>query len=92
VVLTPRRWRQARQAIDERRWQQSPVTGESTKEAVKTIARGMPGQSGEPVVTMLVVLYFFFARETAGATAPGIPCALFCRGKGFRSTRALIAQ
>ena len=24
----------------------SPVTGESTKETVKTIARGMPGDSG----------------------------------------------
>src|SRR4051812_23519249 len=26
-----------------RRWQTSPVTGKSTKETVKTIARGMPG-------------------------------------------------
>jgi hypothetical protein len=26
-----------------RRWQESPVTGESAKETVKTIARGMPG-------------------------------------------------
>ena len=32
-------WRQLRR----RRWQESPVTGESTKETVKTIARGMPG-------------------------------------------------
>src|ERR1700720_160920 len=31
VVLTPRRWRQGRGAIRERRWQKSPVTGESTK-------------------------------------------------------------
>jgi hypothetical protein len=28
--------------IRERRWQESPVTGESTKETVKTIAQGMP--------------------------------------------------
>jgi len=27
----------------QRRWQESPVTGESTKETVKTIARGKPG-------------------------------------------------
>jgi hypothetical protein len=27
------------------------VTGESTKETVKTIAQGMPGDSGGPVVT-----------------------------------------
>ena len=26
-----------------RQWQESPVTGESAKETVKTIARGMPG-------------------------------------------------
>jgi hypothetical protein len=28
-----------------RRWQTSPITGESTKETVKTIAQGMPGVS-----------------------------------------------
>ena len=27
-------------------WQESPVTRESAKETVKTIARGMPGDSG----------------------------------------------
>jgi hypothetical protein len=37
-----------------RRWQKSPVTGESTKETVKTIARGKPVELGEPVVTTLV--------------------------------------
>ena len=53
--------------IPKRRSQQSPVSGENTEETVKTIARGMPGQSGEPVVDLLVVL-FYFAREAAGAT------------------------
>jgi hypothetical protein len=43
VVLTPRRWRQVGGAIHRRWWQQSPVTKESAKETVKTIARGMPG-------------------------------------------------
>jgi hypothetical protein len=40
VVLTPRRWRQvfAGSVPRKRRWQESPVTGESTKETVKTIA------------------------------------------------------
>src|SRR5258707_13366981 len=42
------------------------VTGESTKETVKTIARGMPGCSGVTVVTMLVC-FLHFAREAAGA-------------------------
>jgi hypothetical protein len=37
-----------------RRWQTSMVTGESTKETVKTIARGKPVELGEPVVTTLV--------------------------------------
>ena len=57
VVLTPRRWRQVRGGfsalpgsdktlIRGRRWQKSPVTGESTTYAVKTIAQGMPGVPG----------------------------------------------
>jgi len=45
-------WRVNRQ----RRWQPSMVTGESTKETVKTIARGMPGDSGVTVVTTLVCI------------------------------------
>jgi hypothetical protein len=43
------------------------VTGESTKETVKTIAQGRPGVSGKPVVTTLVC-FFHFAREAAGAS------------------------
>jgi len=43
VVLTPRRWRQVCAKERRRRWQKSPVTGESTKETVKTIAQGRPG-------------------------------------------------
>ena len=43
-----------------------PITGESTKETVKTIAQGMPGESGVTVVTMLVC-FFHIAREAAGA-------------------------
>jgi hypothetical protein len=52
----------------------SPVTGESAKETVKTIARGMPGDSGVLVVTNARVTYT--TRAAAGAPAPGIPCAL----------------
>jgi hypothetical protein len=43
VVLTPRRWRQVGGAIRRRRWQTSPVTGESPKETVNTIAQGNAG-------------------------------------------------
>src|SRR5882757_7982055 len=58
-----------------RRWQPSMVTGESTKETVKTIARGMPGDSGVTVVTMLVCFFILHTRLRA-QRAPGIPCAL----------------
>src|SRR5205823_9605725 len=49
-----------------RRWQTSPVTGKSTKETVKTIARGMPGlvrcDRGD-----YARMLFYFACEAAGA-------------------------
>jgi hypothetical protein len=71
VVLTPRRWRQVGGMIRWRRWQESPVTGESAKQAVKTIAQGRPGVSGEPVVTTLVCFVLFRTR--------GCGCALGIR-------------
>jgi phosphoribosylanthranilate isomerase len=51
-----------------------PDHREITKETVKTIARGMPGVSGVTVVTNARVTYT--TRAAAGASAPGIPCAL----------------
>ena len=42
-VLISRRWYQVSGRIRWRWWQESPITRETTKEAVKTIARGMPG-------------------------------------------------
>jgi hypothetical protein len=48
--------------------------------AVKTIARGMPGCSGVTVVTNARVYYT--PRAAAGASAPGIPCALFIERAG----------
>jgi hypothetical protein len=67
VVLTPRRWRQAlRQCPQGDGGKKARFTRESTKETVKTIAQGMPGYSGEPVVTTLVC-FFIFAREAMGA-------------------------
>jgi hypothetical protein len=41
-----------------RRWQESPVTGKSTKETGKTIAQGMPECFGEPVVTNSCAFHF----------------------------------
>jgi hypothetical protein len=73
VVLTPRRWRQVSWSDPrERRWQQSPVTWESTKETVKTIARGMPDVSGVTVVTNACAFYHC-ARGCGRAERPAFP-------------------
>jgi hypothetical protein len=92
VVLVPRRWDQVGgNNFRRRRWQKSPVTEEITKETVKTIARGMPGETGVTVVTTLVCS-LYFACEAAGALgAPGIPCALTLSGERLCKTRALSA-
>src|ERR1700693_6548411 len=71
VVLTPRRWRQVGGVIRWRRWQPSPVTGESAKETVKTIARGMPDVSGVTVVTNSRV--FFYTRGCGRSGRPAFP-------------------
>jgi hypothetical protein len=65
-----------------RRWQESPITGEITKETVKTTARGMPGVSGVTVVTTLVCFFISHTRLRAHP-APGIPCASHAGAKGF---------
>src|SRR6476646_1998191 len=73
VVLTPRRWRQVCEKKRRRRWQTSMVTGESTKETVKTIARGMPGVSGVTVVTTLVCFILFCTRGCGRIERPAFP-------------------
>src|SRR5260221_12130305 len=52
----------------------------------KTIARGMPGETGVTVVTMLVCFFILHARLRVHR-APGIPCALNW-AKASRTTRA----
>jgi len=68
VVLTPRRRRQVCEKTRRRRRQESPISGESTKETVKTTrvreCRVFPGAT---VVTTLVC-YLHTAHEAAGAT------------------------
>jgi hypothetical protein len=65
-----------------------PITGESPKETVKAIARGMPGVSGVTVVTCL--RDFYFCTQGCGRIEPGIPCALnFEKGQDVQiKTRA----
>jgi hypothetical protein len=77
VVLTPRRWRQGggRHLLPNRAlggayfrrrwWQTSPVTKESTKETVKTIACGNAGCPGVSAVTTRVLSTL--AHGAAGA-------------------------
>ena len=62
----------------------------------KTIARGMPGETGVTVVTMLVCFFILHARLRVH-WAPGIPCALcflwangFCKNSG--ASRREIAE
>jgi hypothetical protein len=50
------------------------VTGESTKETVKTIARGKPGDSGATVVTTVCLLPI--AHGLRVLRAPGFPRSL----------------
>ena len=76
VVLAPRRWCQVREAIRGRWWLTSPAHQGDHGEAVKTIAQGMPGQSGEPVATMLVCSLATSHTRLRVHWASGIPCAL----------------
>jgi hypothetical protein len=81
VVLTPRRWCQVGEKLfRRRRWQESPVTGESAKEAVKTIARGKPGCSGELVVTTSCAFYFC-TRDCGCIAHPAFPAPLLCKAR-----------
>ena len=83
VVLTPRRRRQVcgrqvgptgcgQASYPQMTVTRKPITGESTKQAVKTIACGNAGCSGGPVVTTRVLSTF--AHEAAGAAGtPAFP-------------------
>src|SRR6266849_753583 len=54
-----------RTIVRKRRWQKSPVTGESTKDPVKTIAQGMPADA---VYLWLLTRVLFVAHAASGAT------------------------
>jgi hypothetical protein len=77
----PRRWHQVleKQASQGRRWQESPVTEESAKETVKTIARGMPGVFGVTVVTNARVYYT--TRGYGRIGRPAFPAPSDSRGR-----------
>src|SRR3984893_6264811 len=74
----PRRWHQVpeKQASQGRRWQESPVAGESAQEAVKTIARGMLGDFRCDLTNACALSHYHCTRGYRAHRAPGIPCAL----------------
>jgi hypothetical protein len=60
----------------QRRWLKSPAHRGDHGISRKTIAQGMPGQSGEPVATTLVCLLTTSHTRLRVHWASGIPCAL----------------
>ncbi len=75
-----------------RRWQKSPVTGESTKETVKTIrVRECRVISGGPVVTTLVCFVLFRTRGCGCIGRPAFPTPSFLGVKGFARLGAIPA-
>src|SRR6266478_4651473 len=65
-----------RKRFRERRWQKSPVTGEITKETVKTIVQGMPVDA--VYLWLLTRVLFLLHTRPRVQRASGIPCALCC--------------
>ena len=74
VVLTPRRWRQALASLQGRRWQESPVTEESTKETVTPSRR--ESRICPVDLWFLTPVLFYLHRRPRVQSAPGFPCAL----------------
>jgi hypothetical protein len=79
VVLAPRPWRQVGGLPAGDGGKKRRFTGESTKERVKTIARGKPECLAEPVVDLLVC-FFCFANEAAGAASARLSLRPLSRG------------
>jgi hypothetical protein len=73
----------------DRRWQPSMVTGESTKDTVKTIAQGRPD---DPARTCGYAACFFAARGPWVRRAPGLPCALCLRRDTFDASPGRFAS
>src|ERR1700684_333709 len=61
------------QVSAERWWQKSPVTKESPKETVKTIAQGRPGVPANPAVTCSCAFFILHARLRVRMAHPAFP-------------------
>src|ERR1700682_1885969 len=76
-----------------RRWQKSPVTGESAKETVKTIACGNAGRLRCTRCYSCAFYHYQVHTRPRVQRAPGIPHALFgreisCIARAHRAARA----
>jgi len=90
VVLTPRRWcHVCDDAHASRRqwWPKSPAHQGEREVAVKTVARGMPDVSAEPVVTAACLS--FCRRAMGEASARHSPRPLFEEGDHSQSSDAM---
>src|SRR5690242_140308 len=63
----------------------TPGTPRRARNKSSNIARGMPDVFGCTCDQLVCVFLSFSAHETAGATAPGIPCALVFLFEGHRA-------
>src|SRR3984957_18659668 len=91
VVLTPRRWCQVCEKERRRRWPKRPEHRGEHEVAVKTIAWGMPGDSGVTCMLVCALPLPLHTRPRAHR-APGIPCALNSERAGIKSkTRGVCA-
>ena len=75
VVLTPRRWCQVCEKERRRRWPTSPEHRGEHDISRRTIARGVPGDSGVTCMLVCALPLPLHTRPRAHR-APGIPCAL----------------
>src|ERR1700752_296157 len=82
VVLAPRPWRRSFPPVRERqRWQERPLTGESTKETVKPLRGESRDVSAVPVKPVCVLLTTI-AHGAAGAVGARLSLRpLFKRGR-----------
>src|SRR5882724_7817125 len=68
-----------------------PITGEITKETVKTIARGMPGYSGVTVVTNACAFYQY-TRGCGRIERPAFPAPSDWRVRNFLASLGRMAS
>src|ERR1700694_4720846 len=89
VVLTPRRWCQVGgKMIPAATVARKPGHRGEHGISCKTIARGMPGETGVTVVTTLACLFLFYMRGCGCIERPAFPAPSLIEGQRSESGRA----